>query len=142
MWKATLVLVLGLAVAAFAVAGCGGDDDEGTATETDTVTETDTGSNGEAGGTLIGNVGPGFVISLETEDGQAVTTLAAGSYTIEVNDQSDAHNFHLTGTGVDEATEVSEVGEVSWQVELEAGSYEYVCDPHASSMNGSFEVSG
>jgi plastocyanin len=43
---------------------------------------------------------------------------------------------------VDVTTEVSEVGEVTWEVDLQAGSYEFVCDPHASSMNGSFEVSG
>jgi plastocyanin len=141
MRKTALVLALGLAVAAFAVAGCGGGDDEGSATDTDTVTETDTGSTGETSGTtLAANVGPGFEISLTMENGDEIASLAPGSYTIQVNDQSDIHNFHLTGPGVDVKTEVSEVGEVTWNVELEAGSYEYVCDPHASSMNGSFEV--
>jgi plastocyanin len=142
MRKRMIVLVLGLAVAAFAVAGCGGDDDEGAATDTETVTETETGGSGEAGGTLLASVGPGFEISLTNEEGDAVSTLASGTYTIEVNDQSDAHNFHLTGPGVDETTSVGEVAEVTWEVTLEAGSYEFVCDPHASSMNGSFEVSG
>ena len=66
----------------------------------------------EVGSTLLASVGPGFDISLTTEDGEDVTTLAPGTYTIEVNDQSNAHNFHLSGTGVDVATEVSEVGEV------------------------------
>ena len=142
MRKTTLVLVIGLAVAAFAVAGCGGDDDED-ATDTDTVTETtDTGTSGEAGGTLIASVGPGFEISLTTEGGEDVTSLAAGSYTIEVDDKSEAHNFHLTGSGVDETTDVAAVEQVTWEVDLQAGSYEYVCDPHASQMNGSFEVTG
>ena len=69
--------------------------------------------------------------------------MPAGSYTIEINDQSDLHNFHLTGAGgVDTSTSVAEVTEVTWELDLEAGSYEYVCDPHASSMNGSFEVTG
>ncbi len=141
MRKTILVLLLGLALAAFAAAGCGGDDDE-SGTDTDTTTETETGGTVEPGATLLGNVGPGFEISLTTEDGQDVTTLPAGSYTIQINDQSDMHNFHLTGPDVDTATEVSEVGEVTWPLDLAAGSYEYVCDPHASSMNGSFEVTG
>ncbi len=38
--------------------------------------------------------------------GRRVTTLPAGTYTIDVNDQSSMHNFHLTGPGVDEATDV------------------------------------
>ena len=145
MRKTTLVLVIGLAVAAFAVAGCGGDDDEGTTTETDTATETtDTGdTTGEAaGGTLIASVGPGFEISLTTEDGEDVTSLAAGNYTIEVDDKSEAHNFHLTGSGVDQATDVAAVEQVTWELDLQAGSYDYVCDPHASQMKGSFEVTG
>jgi len=39
-------------------------------------------------------------------------------------------------------TEVSETGVVTWKVDLQAGSYHFQCDPHASSMNGDFEVTG
>jgi plastocyanin len=142
MRKTMLVLMLGLALV-FAVTACGGDDESATDTETTTATETDTGGSGEAAGnTLLASVGPGFDISLTTEDGEDVTTLAPGTYSITVDDQSDQHNFHLSGPGVDVTTEVSEVGEVTWDVDLQAGSYQFVCDPHASSMNGSFEVSG
>ena len=60
---------------------------------------------------------------------------------IVVNDQSSAHNFHLTGPGgVDVATDVSGEGEESLDVTLEAGEYTFVCDPHASQMKGSFTV--
>ncbi|MGH3135804.1 MAG: cupredoxin domain-containing protein [Gaiellaceae bacterium] len=131
-------LVVGLAVAALAVAGCGGGDDEAAPTDTGTTTETPT----PAGSTLTGSVGPGFEISLSTENGEPVEALPAGSYTVEVDDQSDIHNFHLTGTGVDVATDVGSTGVESFEVTVEAGTYEFVCDPHASSMNGSFEVSG
>ena len=131
-------LVVGLTLLALTVVvGCGGDDDEaGRTTDTET-TETTT----MDGSTLTASVGPGFEISLTDADGADVTTLAAGTYTIEVDDQSDIHNFHLTGTGVDESTEVSAVGAETWEVTFEAGTYEFVCDPHASTMNGSFEVS-
>ena len=118
-----------------AVAGCGGDDDEAaTTTEATAATTEESGSGG--GTTLNGSVGPGFDISLDGTDG-----LTAGSYTIVVNDQSDQHNFHLTGPGgVDVQTDVGSTGEESLDVELEAGEYTFVCDPHASQMNGSFTV--
>jgi plastocyanin len=125
-----LFVLLGLAVA-----GCGGDDDQGSATTA--ATETTTESSGSGGGTTLnGSVGPGFDISLDDTDG-----LTAGSYTLVVNDQSSAHNFHLTGPGgVDVSTSVEETGEKSFDIELQAGEYKFVCDPHASQMNGSFTV--
>ncbi|HEY6114305.1 MAG TPA: plastocyanin/azurin family copper-binding protein [Gaiellaceae bacterium] len=129
-------LVVGLTLLALTVVGCGGDDDEAGGT-----TDTETTETATDGSTLTASVGPGFEISLTGADGADVTTLAAGTYTIEVDDQSDIHNFHLTGTGVDESTEVSAVGAETWEVTFEAGTYEFVCDPHASTMNGSFEVS-
>ena len=134
------VLVVGIAVASIALAGCGGSDNEAATTDTSTTTETTTTPSGST--ILKGSVGPGFDISLSTEDGQAVKTLAAGSYTLEVDDQSDIHNFHLTGTGVDVMTEVPATGVESFDITVEAGTYKFQCDPHASTMNGGFEVTG
>jgi plastocyanin len=127
---AILLLVLGLALA-----GCGGDDDDGG--EPAATTEASATAGGGGGGTTLnGSVGPGFEISLDGTDG-----ITAGDYTIVVNDQSSAHNFHLTGPGgVDVSTSVSEEGEKSFDVTLLAGEYKFQCDPHASSMNGSFTV--
>ena len=117
---------------------CGGGDDDETASPTTTQEETTSGG-GESGAgatTLNGSVGPGFDISLDGTDG-----ISAGDYTLVVNDQSSAHNFHLTGPGgVDVSTDVGEEGEKTFQVTLEPGEYRFVCDPHASSMNGTFTV--
>jgi plastocyanin len=134
---------VGLAVVALAAAGCGGGDDEASDTTTDTTTATETETTTpETGLVLNGSVGPGFEISLTTEDGEPVTTLVAGSYTLLTNDQSDVHNFHLTGEGVDVDTGVSETGTNSFDIDVSSGTYTFVCDPHASSMNGSFGISG
>ena len=130
-------VVIGLAV--LALAGCGGSD-EGSGGTTETTTTTDT--TAASGSTLTASVGPGFDISLTDADGAAVSTLSPGQYTIEVNDQSDIHNFHLTGPGVDEMTDVGSTGTETWTVTFEAGSYHFQCDPHSSTMNGDFEVSG
>ena len=136
MTRSRAALLILLVLVGLSVAGCGGDDDEA-GTTTEAATEATTEASGSGGTTLNGSVGPGFDISLEGTDG-----LTAGSYTIVVNDQSASHNFHLTGPGgVDVSTEVSETGEKSLDVDLEAGEYTFVCDPHASQMKGSFTVS-
>ena len=131
-------LAVGLSIAALAIAGCGGDDEAGGTETTDTSTVT----TPVEPNTLAGSVGPGFEISLADSGGADVETLAAGTYTLTVDDQSDIHNFHLTGEGVDVTTDVGATGMESFEVDLTAGSYTFVCDPHASTMSGSFEVSG
>ena len=88
---------------------------------------------------LTGTVGPGFTISL-TKGGKKVTTLKAGKYTFAVSDKSSIHNFHLTGPGVDKSTSVGKTGNSTWTVALKKGTYKFQCDPHASSMKGSFKV--
>lgn len=128
MTRTRLALVLTLAVAGIALAGCGGDDDDEAATGETTTAES-------SGGAVTGTVGPGFEISMAGTDG-----LEPGPVTITVTDNASAHNFHLTGPGVDEATDVGGEGEETFDVTLEAGDYTFVCDPHASSMNGSFTV--
>ena len=138
MTRTRIAAVVGLAVLALALAGCGGSDDEASGTTETTTTETtDTTASGT---TLTASVGPGFEISLTDASGNDVSTLTAGTYTIDVDDQSDAHNFHLTGAGVDEMTDVGGTGTDTWTVTFEAGSYHFQCDPHASTMNGDFDV--
>lgn len=98
----------------------------------------------QPGAVLIGSIGtPGnpdeYVIDLTGQDGTSVTTLAAGSYTVQVSDESRIHNFHLTGPGVSESTSVVGTGDSTFQVTFTAGSYTYVCDPHTN-MQGTFTV--
>jgi plastocyanin len=129
------VLVVAL-FALTALTGCGGDDNEGSAEGT--TTEAGATTEAAAGGTTIkGSVGPGFDISVEGAD-----NLTPGTYTLEVEGKSSSHNFHLTGPGVDVKTEVSFEGNMSFTVNLQAGEYHFQCDPHSSSMNGDFTVSG
>jgi plastocyanin len=90
---------------------------------------------------LRGTVGPGFTITLRDEQGQPVTRLEPGEAEIQVEDLSAEHNFHLRGPGgVDVATTVEGTGEQTFRVMLVDGRYTFVCDPHASSMRGAFDV--
>lgn len=98
----------------------------------------------QPGATLLGSVGTAqapesFEIALTAEDGTPVEVVAAGSYTLVVNDLARIHNFHLSGPGVDVGTDVPGTGEQTFEVTFEAGRYDYVCDPHPS-MSGAFRA--
>ena len=143
--RTTVVLVLAAAVLTFGASACGDDDSsssEGTTTEAASTEGTTTSeSGGSVSGTLKGETGPGFTIEVSM-DGEDAETIPVGTYTLEVEDKSDMHNFHLIGPGVDEeVTDLPFVGEKSVTVTLEPGTYTYQCDPHAANgMKGTFEV--
>lgn len=93
--------------------------------------------------TLTAFVGPdtGFAISLKDANGNNVTQLDPGTYTINVTDQGTIHNFHLFGPGnVDEATNLEGVGTKTWTVTFVDGVYTYRCDNHSNIMHGTFRV--
>lgn len=95
--------------------------------------------------TLIADVGLNdtATITLRTQAGATVRDIPAGTYRIEVRDHSDMHNFHLTGPGVDESTSVAFVGTTTWTITFQdKQTYRYVCDPHSTSMRGSFTIGG
>jgi plastocyanin len=89
---------------------------------------------------LIATVGPGPNIGMSDANGARLLNIDPGTYDIVVRDQSDEHNFHLTGPGADRATEVETIGQETWTVTLQAGTYRFVCDPHATTMRGQFTV--
>jgi plastocyanin len=92
---------------------------------------------------LIGTVADPGTITLRTEAGAAVTDVPAGTYTIEVRDQSINHNFHLSGPGVDQRTDVETIETQTWTVTLQdRARYTFVCDPHNTVMRGSFTTGG
>ena len=74
------------------------------------------------------------------KDGQAVTHLDTGDYTITVSDLSAEHDFHLVGKGVNEATSVEGTGTETWNVTFTDDQYLFFCDVHAATMQGSFTV--
>ena len=92
---------------------------------------------------LIGTVADPGTITLRTEAGAEVTDVPAGTYTIEVRDQSINHNFHLSGPGVDQRTDVETIQTQTWTVTLQdRARYTFVCDPHNTVMRGSFTTGG
>jgi hypothetical protein len=87
---------------------------------------------------LVGNVGPGYSISLRDGSGNAVTHVDPGTYTLVVHDQADIHNFHLSGPGVDVATGVDTTGDQTFTVTFAQGTYTFICDAHPTTMHGTF----
>lgn len=103
-------------------------------------------ARGEDARMLVATVGPGFDIALTHPDGRRVSQLTAGTYTIAVRDRSDIHNFKLAnkpdGLRVNIDSGVEFVGDKTFTVDLQPGSYGYACSPHWQTMNGGFTVVG
>jgi plastocyanin len=129
--------ILGAAAVLPVLAACGGSSSGG-------ATDNPPASAGPAQhpASLVGAVGANdaYEISLADPDGNAITNLKAGTYKLKVEDLSSIHNFHLTGPGVSETTSVSEKATKTFTIDFKAGDYNFVCDPHASQMHGSFHV--
>jgi hypothetical protein len=89
---------------------------------------------------LVGQSGPGLSVSLRDANGNRVEQLAPGSYRITIRDQSEVHNFHLSGPGVDMSTSVDLIETVVWTVTFVDGTYNFVCDAHPTVMRGRFTV--
>lgn len=156
----TTITVL-LAAAALLLTGCTGSgapepDAASDPASTVPAATSDAGSDSEssdpaapaAAGELIGVVGSAddpeaYAIGVLDGDGNPVTSVPAGEYSLTFADLSRMHNFHLTGPGgVDVATDVAGSDETTVQVTLEPGTYTYVCDPHEGTMRGELEVTG
>lgn len=89
---------------------------------------------------LHAKVDSGFSITLTTDAGAPVTKLDPGTYDIEVEDETGNHNFHLIGPGVNRSTTVGGVVKELWTVTFTDGIYTFQCDPHSSTMRGTFTV--
>jgi hypothetical protein len=89
---------------------------------------------------LTGTVGPGFTITLKRFN-KPVRALRAGTYSITVSDRSSIHNFRLRGPGLNtEITSIQFVGTRTVTAKLRKGTYVFVCDPHFTTMKGTFKV--
>ena len=90
---------------------------------------------------LVGTVGPGFTIKLKDATGRKVTRIKAGKYTFVITDKSTIHNFALEkGRKHRELTTVRFVGKKTVTLTLTKGKWIFVCEPHESTMKGSFTV--
>ena len=81
-----------------------------------------------------------FKIQMKKASGVKLVSVKAGTYRIKVEDPSVIHNFRLKGPGVNKATSVAGKTERIWTVTLKKGTYTFVCDPHKSTMHGTFRV--
>jgi plastocyanin len=92
---------------------------------------------------LLGVVGKNdaFKITL-TNNGRAVKTLKAGTYTFVIQDDSTIHNYELDGPNGKswDFTSVGFKGTKTITVKLAKGKYNAFCEPHASFMFQKFTV--
>jgi len=91
---------------------------------------------------LRASVGPGYTITL-TRAGRRVTRLAPGTYRITVSDRSAIHSFKLEKSGgafERSLTSVPFMGTRVVTVRMTAGTWEYYCVSHESTMKGHFTV--
>jgi len=82
---------------------------------------------------LAATVGPGFTITMKKPT-------KAGKYRLVVADKSSIHNFRLKGPGVNVATSVPATGTKTFKITLKKGKYTFLCDPHPTSMIGTFTI--
>ena len=82
---------------------------------------------------LTGTVGPGFTISMKKPT-------KAGKIRLVVSDKSSIHNFRLKGPNVNVSTSVPAIGSKTFTVTLKKGKYTFLCDPHPTTMKGSFTI--
>lgn len=129
----TLVAVLALTAAA-----CGGDRDEPVAQTGDSPTTT--AERGDASGSAATLELRARGIAFDK------TALRAGagkvSIRFENGDAGIQHNLRVSGKGVDDKTEIKEgPATQTLDLDLEPGTYSYVCDVHPQQMRGELEVS-
>ncbi len=132
-------LVALVAVLALAGTGCGGGSDEDSVGQRGDGPTTTARRQGEADG-------PGSILGLSAKsiafDKQALTA-AGGSVSIRFDNQDNGvpHNLHVTGSGVDEKTEIAAgPATQTLKLNLRPGTYTYVCDVHPQQMKGELIV--
>lgn len=131
-----------LAAVALVAAACGGDSDPpGPAADGATAPA----STNPGAATPSGN-GAEKVLELSAENiafSASSLEAAAGEVTIRFanNDDGVPHNLHVTGSGVDDKTDI-EPGPVKQRLAmtLPSGTYTYVCDVHPQQMTGELTI--
>jgi plastocyanin len=145
--RRTSFLLLLLVLTALVAVGCGGDDDSSgdndsttdtTATSDDSADSADTDDTGDATTEAEAQVLELGVVEGELKFDKTELTAEAGTITLRLdNTDSIPHNVALDEeVGEIVAEDVSEI-----TVELEPGTYTYVCTPHAGAgMEGTLTV--
>lgn len=117
-------LVAMVAAVALFGAACGGDDAE------------------DDGGSVDGGGAEGGAVTLTAAefawDPETLTASAGGSIEL-VNEDEAEHNLTIEEAGVDEDVDGGQSVTVDLG-DIEAGSYEFVCEYHPDTMKGTLEV--
>lgn len=120
-----------------------GSDDDDPAVGGDSGSETTESSGG--GGDSDGAITAVTIVAQDISfDTTSLSASAGDTLDITYDKQGSLrHSLHVTGEGVDEATEVT-AGPVTQELTVTlgaAGEYEFFCDVHPGQMNGTITVS-
>jgi hypothetical protein len=85
-------------------------------------------------------VGPGNETSFAGADGQPITHLTGGEYTIVAEDRSDRRDFTLRGPGVSLHTGFEAVGTRTWTATFTDGWYRYYDAAFETDIHAQFSV--
>lgn len=117
-------LLIGLTVIALMGAACGGDD-EGSSSEGTTET-------GGGGGSVT-------LTAADIKFDPTELSAAVGDSIEFVNEDNTEHNFTAEDAGIDEDADASSSVTIDL-TDVEAGSYDFVCEYHPDTMTGTLEV--
>ena len=101
-------------------------------------------ASGDGGGDGGGVETEITLVGKDTAFDKTELTASAGSVTITFDNQDDGltHNLHVSGAGVDEKTNIESGPKTqTLEVDLEPGTYTFVCDVHPQEMEGELVVS-
>lgn len=115
-----------LAVAATPViAGCGSGSSNGSSSASSVLS---TPSKAKLPPRLTARLNSSGEVSMTDSNGQPVTHLTSGRYTVAVNVESPSGDFHLTGPLFKRRTHPHFTGIVLWGVHFVHGTYHYLND--------------
>jgi hypothetical protein len=121
------LLALVVVAATSLAAGCGSSSTSGSGSTSESGSQAQTSAlNAKLPPRLSGLLSPAGEVSLTDSNGQPITHLQSGRYTLSINVESADGNFRLIGPQIRRRTRPHFTGIVLWGVNFVKGTYRYL----------------